>query len=78
MTDYFSKRILKGKGKKVCTVLYSLQGKSGGGLEDQFLGLPDPSTPREGTDLAGISGGIIFGGVLMAVIGAIKSEVGRK
>ncbi|HYA48680.1 MAG TPA: hypothetical protein VEG35_03185 [Burkholderiales bacterium] len=63
------------------TILNSVLGIIGGGLGGQLWGLLGIATQGGGTDLAGIVGSILSGGVgggvLMAIIGAIKKAIAK-
>ena len=60
----------------------SLVGILGGGIGGQLLGLLGVSAGGGGMDISSIIGsvgsGVVGGGVLMAVIGMIKSALGKK
>jgi len=64
------------------TLWNSVAGIIGGGLGGQLLGLLGIATTTGGVDLASIvgsiAGGGVGGGVLMAIIGFIKSAMAKK
>lgn len=64
------------------TVLNSILGIIGGGLGGQLLGMLGVASGGGGTDLAGIitsiAGGGVGGGILMAIIGAIRRALAKK
>jgi hypothetical protein len=63
------------------TVLNSIVGILGGGLGGQLLKVLGIATAGGGTDIAGIlgsiAGGGVGGGILMAIIGAIKKAFSK-
>ncbi len=64
------------------TLWNSVAGIIGGGIGGQLLGLLGITTTTGGVDLASIVGSIasggVGGGVLMAIIGVIKSAMAKK
>ncbi|MDY0092967.1 MAG: hypothetical protein RBT80_09740 [Candidatus Vecturithrix sp.] len=64
------------------TLWNSIAGIIGGGIGGQLLGLLGITTATGGVDLASIVGSIasggVGGGVLMAIIGVIKSAMAKK
>ena len=64
------------------TLLNSVAGIVGGGLGGQLLGMLGLQTTTGGMDLASvignIAGGGVGGGVLMAIVGLIKSAMAKK
>jgi uncharacterized membrane protein YeaQ/YmgE (transglycosylase-associated protein family) len=70
------------KDKSLGTIGNSIAGILGGGLGGYLLNMLGVSTGAGGMDLAGIigsiAGGGVGGGVLMAIIGFIKSAMGKK
>lgn len=69
------------KNLSLGTALNSVVGILGGGLGGQLLGMLGVTTGGGEMDLAGIvgsiAGGGVGGGVLLAVIGAIKKALGK-
>lgn len=70
------------KKQSLGTLGNSLAGILGGGLGGQILGLLGAGGAASGTDIAGIvqslaSGGV-GGGVVMAIIGVLKSVLAKK
>lgn len=70
------------KDKSLGTIGNSLAGILGGGLGGYLLNMLGVATGAGGMDIAGIigsiAGGGVGGGVLMAIIGFIKSAMGKK
>lgn len=70
------------KDKSLGTIGNSLAGILGGGLGGYLLNMLGVATGAGGMDIAGIigsiAGGVVGGGVLMAIIGFIKSAMGKK
>ncbi|MBP7275084.1 MAG: hypothetical protein KBA51_02655 [Kiritimatiellae bacterium] len=64
------------------TLLNSVLGIVGGGLGGQLLGLLGIDAPTEGMDVKSVVGSIASGGVgggaLIAIVGLIKSVLGKK
>ena len=70
------------KKSSLGTLWNSVVGIVGGGLGGQLLGLLGIATSTGGVDLASIvgsiAGGVVGGGVLMALIGLIKDAMAKK
>jgi hypothetical protein len=69
------------KNLSLGTTLNSVVGILGGGLGGQLLGMLGIGTGGGEMDLAGIvgsiAGGGVGGGVLLAIVGAVKSAMGK-
>jgi len=69
------------KNMSLGTLGNSIVGILGGGLGGQFLGILGLDVDAGGMDMAGIlgsvAGGGVGGGVLMAIIGAIKKSMAK-